>query len=100
MFNIDEVECAILEINGSLSVLKKNNTKMPPSRIYQYCPQQVLYRLNWSMTEKSYMITYPHTYNEGWLMAELKKRNLVVFDISYAVVGTKGNLYIDLIKDQ
>lgn len=41
-----------------------------------------------------------HTYNEGWLMAELKKRNLVVFDISYAVVGTKGNLYIDLIKDQ
>lgn len=41
-----------------------------------------------------------HTYDDEWLMAELKKRNLVVFDISYAVVGTKGNLYIDLIKDR
>lgn len=61
IFNIDEVECAILEINGSLSVLKKNNTKMPPSRIYLYCPQQELYRLNWSMTGRSYMKTYPNT---------------------------------------
>lgn len=33
IFNIEEVECAILEINGSLSVLKKHNTKIPPRRI-------------------------------------------------------------------
>jgi uncharacterized membrane protein YcaP (DUF421 family) len=33
IFNIEEVECAILEINGSLSVLKNNNTKILPNRI-------------------------------------------------------------------
>ena len=33
-------------------------------------------------------------------MAELKKRNLAVKEISYAIVGTKGNLYIDLFQDQ
>ncbi|MEH7491224.1 YetF domain-containing protein, partial [Neobacillus niacini] len=41
-----------------------------------------------------------HTYDEEWLMGELTKRNLFVKDISYAVLGTKGNLYIDLFRDQ
>ncbi|WP_375541130.1 YetF domain-containing protein [Peribacillus frigoritolerans] len=73
---------------------------MLPSRIYQYCPQRSV------PIELVYdgKILYDNlskeTYNDEWLMAELKKRNLAVFDISYAVVGTKGNLYIDLIKDQ
>ncbi|MFS0600865.1 DUF421 domain-containing protein [Peribacillus frigoritolerans] len=101
IFNIDEVECAILEINGSLSVLKKeqyqNATKqdipiLPPAGSV---PIELVYD-----GKILYDNLTTHTYNEGWLMAELKKRNLVVFDISYAVVGTKGNLYIDLIKDQ
>lgn len=42
-----------------------------------------------------------HSFGEDWLMKELKKRNLAVKDISYAVVGTNGNLYnIDLFLDQ
>ncbi|WP_420489583.1 hypothetical protein [Neobacillus niacini] len=41
-----------------------------------------------------------HTYDEEWVMAELKKRNLAVFDISYAAIGTIGNLYIDLLGVQ
>jgi uncharacterized membrane protein YcaP (DUF421 family) len=40
-----------------------------------------------------------HTYDEEWLIAELKKRNINVFEISYAVVGTHGGLYIDLFRD-
>ena len=39
IFNIEEVECAILEINGALSVLKKSNIKIPSSKIYHYYPQ-------------------------------------------------------------
>lgn len=61
IFNIDEVECAILEINGSLSVLKKEQYQNATKQDLPILPQHVLYRLNWSMTEKSYMITYPHT---------------------------------------
>lgn len=101
IFNIDEVEYAILEINSSLSVLKKqqyqNTTKqdltLPP--IAETVPVELIYDGNILYKNLS-----KHTYDEEWLMAELKKRKLAVIDISYAVVGTKGNLYIDLFRDQ
>lgn len=101
IFNIDEVECAILEVNGSLSVLKKPQ--------YQNSTKQDLYILPSAVTVPVELvydgnILYDnlsnHSYNEDWLMKELKKRNLAVKDISYAVVGTNGNLYIDLFRDQ
>jgi uncharacterized membrane protein YcaP (DUF421 family) len=38
-------------------------------------------------------------YNEEWLNTELRKRNIQVSEIAYAVVGTKGNIYIDLFQD-
>ncbi|MFS0762827.1 MULTISPECIES: DUF421 domain-containing protein [Peribacillus] len=101
IFNIEEVEYAILETNGSLSVLKKEQ--------YQNAAKQDLPLLS-SAGSVPLELVYDgkilyenlskHTYDYESLMAELKKRNLAVFDISYAVVGTKGNLYIDLIKDQ
>jgi len=101
IFNIEEVECAILEINGSLSVLKKpqyqNITKqdIPILPSTGTIPIELIYdgKILYENLSK-------HTYNEDWLLAELKKRNLAVYDISYAVVGTKGNLSIDLIRDQ
>ncbi|MFJ5760602.1 DUF421 domain-containing protein [Neobacillus sp. NPDC093182] len=101
IFNIDEVECAILEVNGSLSVLKKpqyqNTTKQDLSLrpTAENIPVELVYDGN-----ILYENLTKHTYDEEWLMAELKKRNLTVHDISYAVVGTKGNLYIDLFHDQ
>ncbi|WP_090768293.1 DUF421 domain-containing protein [Bacillus sp. OK048] len=101
IFNIEEVECAILEINGSLSVLKKQQyqnttnqdlTLLPPSGTV---PIELVYD-----GEILYENLSQHTYDEEWVMAELKKRNLAVSDISYAVIGTKGNLYIDLFGNQ
>ena len=52
------------------------------------------------MMERPYMKTYLSKIpdDETWLMNELKKRSLNVLDISYAVVGTKGNLYIELLE--
>ncbi len=101
IFNINEVECAILEVNGSLSVLKKpqyqNTTKqdlnlLPTS---ETAPVELIYD-----GKILYENLTKHTYSEEWLMAELKKRKFAVHDISYAVVGTKGNLYIDLFREQ
>ena len=101
IFNLEQVECAILEINGSLSVLKKqqyqNTTKqdlplLPPARTV---PIEVVYD-----GKILYENLSQHTYDEEWVMAELKKRNLAVYDISYAVIGTKGNLYIDIFGDE
>jgi uncharacterized membrane protein YcaP (DUF421 family) len=101
IFNIEEVECAILEVNGSLSVLKKpqyqNTTKQDLNlrRTAENVPVELVYNGN-----ILYENLTNHTYDEEWLMAELNKRDLTVHDISYAVVGTKGNLYIDLFRDE
>ncbi|RRN72485.1 DUF421 domain-containing protein [Peribacillus simplex] len=101
IFNLEEVEYAILEINGSLSVLKKtqyqNTTKqdLPLLSSAETVPIEMVYD-----GKILYENLSNQTYDDKWLMAELKKRNLSVFDISYAVVGTKGNLYIDLFRDQ
>ncbi|MBY0146917.1 DUF421 domain-containing protein [Neobacillus niacini] len=101
IFNIDEVECAILEVNGSLSVLKKTqyqNTTKQDLRIVPTAvtvPVELVYDGNILYDNLS-----NYSYSEDWLMKELKKRNLAVKDISYAVVGTNGNLYIDLFRDQ
>lgn len=94
IFNIEEVECAILEINGSLSVLKKNqyqNSTKKDLISAEVVPVELIYDgeiLSENLSK--------HTFDEKWLMAELKKRNLDALDISYAVVGTKGNLYIEI----
>ncbi|MGE7760989.1 DUF421 domain-containing protein [Peribacillus sp. NPDC097895] len=101
IFNIEEVECAILEINGSLSVLKKNQYQNATKQDLPLLPSVGTVPLELIYDGKIlYDNLSKHTYDDEWLKAELKKRNLAVFDISYAVVGTKGNLYIDLIKDQ
>ncbi|WP_338473031.1 DUF421 domain-containing protein [Niallia sp. XMNu-256] len=98
IFSIDEVELAILEINGSLSVLKKpqyrNTTKKDltsGTQSSETVPVELIY--NGQILYEN--ISKQNIYNEAWLNNELKKQNLTVLDISYAVVGTKGNLYID-----
>lgn len=99
IFNIEEVECAILEVNGSLSVLKKAEYQhiirkdlnlVPPSNTV---PVELV--IDGEILDKN----LSNQYNKEWLLAELKKRNVLVSEISYAVVGSKGNLYIDLFQD-
>ncbi|WP_144555771.1 DUF421 domain-containing protein [Bacillus sp. X1(2014)] len=92
IFNIEEVECAILEINGSLSVLKKPQYLTTTKEdLKQFLPVELIYD-----GKIIYNNLSQNVYDEKWLMEELKKKNLTVNDISYAVVGTKGNLFIDL----
>ncbi|GAB6259552.1 MULTISPECIES: YetF domain-containing protein [Peribacillus] len=100
IFNIEEVECAILETNGSLSVLKKEQYQNAAKQDLPLLPSASVPIELVHDGKILYENLSKHTYDYESLMAELKKRNLAVFDISYAVVGTKGNLYIDLFKDQ
>ena len=98
IFNIEEVECAILEINGTLSVLKKkqyqNTIKQDLLSSAGTVPIELVYD-----GKILYENLSEHTYDEERLMTELQKRKLSPLDISYAVVGTKGNLYIELFRN-
>ncbi|MEH6947840.1 DUF421 domain-containing protein [Bacillus sp. JJ634] len=101
IFNIEEVECAILETSGALSVLKKPQYQHTTKQDLNLSPSAETIPVELVYNGKIlYENLSKNTYDEEWLKAELKKRNLAVSDISYAVVGTKGNLYIDLFRDE
>ncbi|MDR4945488.1 DUF421 domain-containing protein [Neobacillus cucumis] len=100
VFNIDEVEWAILEVNGSLSVLKKAEYQTITLKDLNMNPAS--YRIPLELIMDGKVLSYNLSnspYNEEWLNTELRKRNIQVSEIAYAVIGTKGNMYIDLFQD-
>ncbi|HJV45068.1 MAG TPA: DUF421 domain-containing protein [Bacillota bacterium] len=101
IFNIDEVEYALIEANGTLSVLKKP--------LYRPITRQ---DLNLSVSSDSFpveliiegtILEKNLTKNKllrDWLLAELSKRGLISTDVFYGVKGSNGQLYFDLYHDQ
>lgn len=100
IFNIEEVDYAILEIDGSLSILKKHeHQNITKQDLHIVSPQNKI-PVELVMDGKIiHQNLSNNTYDEEWIMAELRKRNITVLEISYAVVGTNGDLYIDLFRD-
>ena len=100
IFNIEEVEWAILEVNGSLSVLKKAEYQSITRKDLNMNPTPYLVPVELIMEGVLLSDNLSHfPYNEAWLQNELKRRNTQVSEVAYAVLGTKGNLYLDLYQD-
>ncbi|MBD8135222.1 DUF421 domain-containing protein [Peribacillus frigoritolerans] len=101
IFNIEEVLFAIVETNGTLTVLKKpqfrNVTKqdlMIPVMPEQKLPIELI--MDGEIIKenlKQNNITF------SWLESELIKRNLLKHDVVYAVLAANGNLYVDTFRD-
>lgn len=101
IFNIEEVLFAILEINGTLTVLKKP----------QFRP--VTKKDLWitSNTESSLPIELimdgkvmqnnleANHLSSAWLQTQLQKHDLAIRDVVYAVIGTNGQMYMDTYND-
>lgn len=100
IFNLEEVECTILEVNGSISVLKKAEYQSVIRKDINFLspsnksPVELV--IDGEILDQNFS---NHNKDKEWFLAEIKKRNLHVSEISYAVVGSKGNLYIDLFRD-
>jgi len=102
IFNIEEVEYAVLELNGRLSVLKK-----PEYR--QVIRKDLAIRTSGKEAFPVELIMDGEVIHENlrrhpelgeeWLNRELNKRNLTLADICYAVKGTNGKLFIDKYED-
>lgn len=102
IFNIEEVEHAILEIDGSLSVLKKPDYRHVTKRdlsiaspSVEKLPVELI--MDGKIMEKNLM---QNQLSKDWLSQELTKRGLNLTDICYAVMGTNGHLYFDLYEDR
>lgn len=101
IFDLNQVEYAIIEPNGQLSVLKKAqyqpltakdmNIKVQPSQIStEIIYDGVVFHQNLQELNK----------DEKWLMRELKKHSIKdPSEVFLATLDPNGNLYIDTYKD-
>lgn len=101
IFNIEEVEFALVEVSGKLSVLKKepfqNVTKKDIVKLNAqplHLPIELI--MDGQLIEKNLT---PH-YNEDWIQRELNKRKVMMNEVFYAVINTNGQLFVDQYKDR
>jgi uncharacterized membrane protein YcaP (DUF421 family) len=101
IFDIAEVEYALLEVSGKLSVMKKakfqniikDDLLLSPSSSNVNLPIELI--MDGELVDKNFNSTYTPT----WLNTELKKRNLLIKDIQYAVISSNGSFFIDTFND-
>jgi len=97
VFNIEEVLFAIVETNGTLTVLKKPQFRNV-TRQDLMIPITPEFNLPIELIMDGEIIKENLEQNnltKSWLHSELKKRNLVQDDVLYAVLSGNGNMYVD-----
>lgn len=101
IFDISQVETAIIETNGGLSVEKKPEYATVTRQDLSISAEQkknfaVELVMDGELIAKN--LKENHV-SETWLIEELNKRQLKVSDVVYAVRGSNGRLYIDTYED-
>jgi uncharacterized membrane protein YcaP (DUF421 family) len=105
IFDIQDVEYAVLELNGRVSVLRKPEyrqirIKDLPQFISNYDTKSI-FPIELIMDGDIIKNNLEQNHlSEAWIYDELKKRKLTLSEVCYAVKGTKGDLYFDLYKDK
>ncbi|MFP7367546.1 DUF421 domain-containing protein [Bacillus safensis] len=101
IFDISEVEFAMIETDGHMSVKKypsfENVTRKDLHlfmKAERYMPIEVI--MDGKLIQKN---IHENHLTEQWIEEELKKRQLSLKDIVYAVRSSNGSLYIDTYDD-
>ncbi|HET7579400.1 MAG TPA: DUF421 domain-containing protein [Bacillales bacterium] len=101
VYKLSDVEMAIVELDGELSVMKKSDAQPVTPKILgllteeEQQPQIVV--LDGNLLEKSLNKT---SYTRQWLLGEVMKQGASDFsDVFLAQIDAKGNVYVDLYQD-
>ena len=97
IFNIEEVLFAIIETNGTLTILKKPQFRNVNKQDLMI-PITPEFKLPIELIMDGEIIKENLEQNnltESWLQTELNKCNLVQHDVLYAVLSGNGNMYVD-----
>jgi uncharacterized membrane protein YcaP (DUF421 family) len=101
IFDLSEVEFAMLEVSGKLSVMKK--TKYQSMTKQDLLPtiqnQDIVIPKELIMNGKIIEKNFNEKYTNSWLLNQLDQRRISIEDVQYAVISTKGYLFIDLYND-
>ncbi|MCF8011496.1 MAG: DUF421 domain-containing protein [Clostridiales bacterium] len=102
VFDIGEVEFAVAEPDGSLSVLPKSSTRpVTPSDLnlstnYQGIASELI--MDGKIIEQNLI---QNNLDKEWLFRELEKQSIKkVSDVKYATLNTDGSLYVDVKHDK
>ncbi|MFF2446415.1 DUF421 domain-containing protein [Neobacillus sp. NPDC058068] len=101
VFDVFQVEYALLEASGKLSVMKKEKFQSltkgdyHPTQLHSEIQLPIELIMDGVAVEKNFDSQYSST----WLNQELKLRNLQMKEIQYAVISSNGSLFIDLLED-
>jgi uncharacterized membrane protein YcaP (DUF421 family) len=101
IFNLEEVQYAVLELNGKISVLRKpkylpvtrKDLKLKPN-IRQHFPIELI--MDGQIIEDNLK---DNGITKEWLLSQVRKRGLSIEKINYAVKSSNGSLYIDPFED-
>ncbi|MGG1635999.1 DUF421 domain-containing protein [Paenibacillus sp. FSL K6-3182] len=102
IFNIEEVEYALLEINGKLSVLKKKELQTVTLKDLQLNAGKAV-QFPIELIIDGQLLRGNLNSNhipETWLLSQLKSRGKKLEDVFYAVKSSNGQLYVDEYKDK
>jgi len=100
IFNIFEVEYALLEVNGELSILKKTPFKNVINKDLNLPISSEALPVELIMDGEIIQKNATGIYNREWIEAEFKRRNLRIEEIYYAVVNSNGYLFVDKYEDK
>ena len=100
IFNVEEVEYALLEVSGELSILKKEKFQTTTRKDFHFYSTKKTLPVELIMDGSLIRKNTDGKYSASWIINECKKRNLQVEDVYYAVVNSDGYLFIDTYKDR
>lgn len=102
VFDINEVEYALLEVNGQVSIMKKKkfrtiimNDISNEDSNKENMPIEMI--MDGNLLDENISVNHV---SKDKLMEQLKSHQKQISDVFYAVLGSNGNLYIDYYKDE
>jgi uncharacterized membrane protein YcaP (DUF421 family) len=101
-FKLSDVELAVFETNGNISVLKKaEQSPVTPKQFGMTIESEKKPTVVINNGKPIQSAIDASGYTKGWLIGELSKKGIKDFSEVYAAqVDSKGQLYVDLVDDQ
>ncbi len=99
VFDIYEVDYALVEASGKLSMRKKDRFQTPTKQELHLQSTTEGVPVELIMDGKIIRKNLTDPYSENWIRSQCQKQNIAVDDVYYAVVNSNGSLFIDTYKD-
>ncbi|WP_137789409.1 DUF421 domain-containing protein [Bacillus sp. E(2018)] len=101
IFSIDDVDYALVENNGLLSVKKKEANLTVTRKDLQIFKEEVKLPIELMMDGEILLNNLKeNNISKEWLLSELKDRNLKTENVVYALLTSNNKLYIDIHEDK